>query len=103
VFKGETLRGLLLNAYAFGTVGTIAGIATIGAFIAAAVMLVLSGLGLLHARRVSPEAQIFSGRPAHARTPATASSPQSAHPGNQMGADDGLVAARLGTSAGLPE
>ena len=27
VFKGETLRGLLLNAYAFGTVGMIAGIA----------------------------------------------------------------------------
>jgi hypothetical protein len=24
VFKGETLRGLLLNAYAFGTMGTIA-------------------------------------------------------------------------------
>ena len=29
VFKGETLRGLLLNAYAFGTMGTIAGIAAI--------------------------------------------------------------------------
>jgi hypothetical protein len=27
VFKGETLRGLLLNAYAFGTMGMIAGIA----------------------------------------------------------------------------
>ena len=48
VFKGETLRGLLLNAYAFGTMGTIAGIAAIGAFIAAVVMLVLSGLGLMH-------------------------------------------------------
>ena len=103
VFKGETLRGLLLNAYAFGTVGMIAGIAAIAAFIAAAVMLVLSGLGLLHARRTSPEADIFSGHPAHARTPATASSPQSAHPSNQMGADDGLVAASHGTSTGLPE
>jgi len=69
VFKGETLRGLLLNAYAFGTMGTIAGIAAIGAFIAAAVMLLLSGLGLLHARRVSPEAEILSGHRAHARTP----------------------------------
>src|SRR5580700_1990329 len=38
VFKGETLRGLLLNAYAFGTMGTIAGIAAIAAFIAAGVM-----------------------------------------------------------------
>src|SRR5271166_2247686 len=82
VFKGETLRGLLLNAYAFGTMGTIDGIAAIGAFIAAAVMLILSGLGLLHARRVSPEAEILAGHPAHARTPATAS-PQSAHPSNQ--------------------
>ena len=72
VFKGETLRGLLLNAYAFGTMGTIAGIAAIGAFIAAAVMLVLSGLGLLHARRVSPEAEILSGHPAPERTPVTA-------------------------------
>ena len=69
VFKGETLRGLLLNAYAFGTMGTIAGIAAIGAFIAAAVMLVLSGLGLLHARRTSPAAEILSGHPANARTP----------------------------------
>ena len=51
VFKGETLRGLLLNAYAFGTMGTIAGIAAIGAFLGALVMLVLSGLGLLRSRR----------------------------------------------------
>lgn len=27
MFKGETLRGLLLNAYAFGTMGMIADIA----------------------------------------------------------------------------
>ncbi len=77
VFKGETLRGLLLNAYAFGTMGTIAGIAAIGAFIAAAVMLVLSGLGLLHARRTSPAAEILSGHPANGQTPATASAPAS--------------------------
>jgi hypothetical protein len=64
-------------------------------------MLILSGLGLLHARRVSPEAEILSGH--RARTPATASAPQSAHPGNQLGTDDGLVAASPGTSTGLPE
>jgi hypothetical protein len=52
VFKGETLRGLLLNAYAFGTMGMIAGIAAIAAFIAAGLMLVLGGLGLWHGRRV---------------------------------------------------
>ena len=51
VFKGETLRGLLLNAYAFGTMATIAGLAAIAAFIAAAFMLGLSVLGLLHIRR----------------------------------------------------
>jgi hypothetical protein len=65
VFKGETLRGLLLNAYAFGTMGTIAGIAAIGAFIAAAVMFVLAGLGLAHASRVTAGTEILTGRPAH--------------------------------------
>lgn len=58
MFKGETLRGLLLNAYAFGTMGTIAGIAAVCAFIAAAVLLVLSGLGLWHSRRVPPTREI---------------------------------------------
>jgi len=75
VFKGETLRGLLLNAYAFGTMGMIAGIAAIAAFIAGAVMLVLSGLGLVHARRVAPGAEILSGHPANGRAPVLASSP----------------------------
>jgi hypothetical protein len=51
LFKGETLRGLLLTAFAWSTVGTIAGYAAIGAFSAAAVMLVLVVLGLLHIRR----------------------------------------------------
>jgi hypothetical protein len=50
-FKGETLRGLLLNAYAFGTMATIALFAAIAAFIAAGLMLVLSALGVLHIRR----------------------------------------------------
>jgi hypothetical protein len=69
VFKGETLRGLLLNAYAFGTMGMIAGIAAIAAFIAAAVMLVLGGLGLMHARRTSPETDILTGHPAPVTAP----------------------------------
>jgi hypothetical protein len=54
MFKGETLRGLLLNAYAFGTMGKLAGIASIVAFIGAAVMLLLAGLGLWHSRKVEP-------------------------------------------------
>ena len=66
VFKGETLRGLLLNAYAFGTMGMIAGIAAIAAYIAGAVMLVLSGLGLVHARRTSPASDMLTGHPAAA-------------------------------------
>src|SRR5579871_5389545 len=78
VFKGETLRGLLLNAYAFGTMGMIAGIAAIAAFIAAAVMLLLSGLGLMHARRTSPATEILSGHPANGRTPVPAA------PGSQV-------------------
>jgi hypothetical protein len=61
MFKGETLRGLLLNAYAFGTMGLIAGIAAIAAFVAAAVLALLSILGLWHARRVSPEQEVLSG------------------------------------------
>jgi hypothetical protein len=73
VFKGETLRGLLLNAYAFGTMGMIAGIAAIAAFVAGAVMLVLSGLGLMHARRTSPATEILGGHPANGRTPVPAS------------------------------
>ena len=51
LFRGETLRGLLLSAYAWSTVGTIAGIAAIGAFIAAAVMAILTALGVSHYRR----------------------------------------------------
>ncbi len=48
LFQGETLRGLLLTAFAWSTVGTIAGIAAIVAFAAAAVMALLVGLGIRH-------------------------------------------------------
>ncbi len=60
VFKGETLRGLLLNAYAFGKMGMIAGIAAVVAFIGAGILLLLSLLGLYHSRRVSPTVEILS-------------------------------------------
>jgi hypothetical protein len=99
VFRGETLRGLLLNAYAFGTMGTIAGIAAIAAFIAAAVMLILGGLGLAHARRVSPAADVLGDRPASAQdlTP----EPLQATPGNgHQPSGNGLVAGVPGSSAG---
>lgn len=50
LFMGSTLRGLLLNAYAFGTIGKIAGIASIAAFLGGAVLLLLSLLGMRHAK-----------------------------------------------------
>ena len=71
MFKGETLRGLLLNAYAFGTMGTIAGIAAIVAFIAAGMLLLLSGLGLVHSRRTAPSAELLPERIAARPVPAT--------------------------------
>ena len=52
LFMGTTLRGMLLNAYAFATLGTIAMWAAIAAFVGAGVMLVLGALGLRHAHQV---------------------------------------------------
>jgi hypothetical protein len=60
VFKGETLRGLLLNAYAFWKVGQIAFIAAIGAFIAGGVMALLSILGFWHLRHVPAEEELLA-------------------------------------------
>ena len=68
MFRGETLRGLLLNAYAFDTMGTIAGIAAIACFIGAGVLLVLSALGLWHSGHTPPTETVFT---ATERTPAT--------------------------------
>ena len=48
LFKGETLRGLLLSTYAWSTIATIAGIAAIAAFVAAGAMAILVVLGLIH-------------------------------------------------------
>jgi hypothetical protein len=64
VFRGETLRGLLLNAYAFGEMGQIMLIAGIAAFAGAGLMLILSFFGIAHLRRVPAEAEIFSKRTA---------------------------------------
>ena len=53
LFRGETLRGLLLSAYAWSTVGQIAGYAAIGAFIAAVAMAILTVLGVRHLTRAT--------------------------------------------------
>ena len=54
LFRGETLRGLLLSTFAWSTIGRIAGIAATVAFIAAAVMLVLVVAGIVHRFRSTP-------------------------------------------------
>jgi hypothetical protein len=58
-FRGETLRGLLLNAYAFWKMGQIAMYAAIASFIAAAAMIALSLLGFAHARRTAAEREVL--------------------------------------------
>jgi len=55
MFRGETSRGLLLNAYAFGKMGDIAGYAAIAAFASAGLSLVFSLLGFYHASKVIPD------------------------------------------------
>jgi hypothetical protein len=70
VFRGETLRGLLLNAYGFWQMGQIMLIGAFVAFGAAAVMLILSVLGWAHLRWTPAEAEVFSGKTA--REPANA-------------------------------
>ena len=56
LFQGEMLRGMLLSAYAWSTVGLIAGIAAVAAYTAAAVLVLLVALGLVHLRRESRHA-----------------------------------------------
>jgi hypothetical protein len=60
LFRGETLRGLLLNAYAFWKIGQIALLASIASFALAAVMLALTVLGFWHLRRVSPTEELMA-------------------------------------------
>ena len=69
LFMGETLRGLLLNAYGFWKMGQIALTAAIVSFISAGLMLLLSALGFWHLRRVSPEAEVLPKLGAHAPAP----------------------------------
>ena len=68
LFMGNTLRGLLLNAYAFDTMGEIAGYAAIASFGGAAFLLVLTGLGVVHMRRTPDDAEVGTGH----RTPVAA-------------------------------
>jgi hypothetical protein len=51
LFKGETLRGLLLTSYGFSEFGTKAATAALVAYLAAALMALLGLAGLVHAFR----------------------------------------------------
>ena len=58
LFMGNTLRGMLLEAYAFGMFGVIAGYAAIASLIGGLVFLVLAIAGLMHIRRTPEDATI---------------------------------------------
>ncbi|BCB89663.1 hypothetical protein [Phytohabitans suffuscus] len=72
VFKGETLRGLLLTSYGFSEFGTKAAQFATVAYLAAAAMLILALLGLIHSV-VTPKTATFaapeSGTSGKDRTP----------------------------------
>jgi hypothetical protein len=57
-FQGTTLRGLLLEAYAFSEFGLIALWAAIAAFALAGVMALLVAFGFWHARRTPAETEL---------------------------------------------
>ena len=68
LFMGTTLRGMLLQAYAFSTIGTVAWVGAVVAFAAAGILLVLVIVGFVRARQLSeaeatvPEAQRSAAR-----------------------------------------
>lgn len=54
IFKGESLRAILLNAYGWWTVGQITFWAGVGAVAAGFVLAILAALGFRHARKTQP-------------------------------------------------
>jgi hypothetical protein len=70
IFKGTTLRGMLLNAYGWWQMGQIMLVSAIVAFGAAALFLILSFFGFWHLRRTTSESEVFPKTatkvPAHA-------------------------------------
>lgn len=62
-FTGTTLRGLLLEAYAFSKIGQIMFWGAIAAFACAALMSVLVALGVWHARRTPAEVPLLTKAP----------------------------------------
>ena len=58
LFMGNTLRGMLLQAYAFGTMGMIAGYAAMASLGGAILFLILGIAAVLHRRNTSEEVLI---------------------------------------------
>jgi hypothetical protein len=62
-FQGTTLRGLLLEAYAFSKIGQVMLWGGIASFALAALMAGLVGLGFWHGRRTEEEVPLLQTRP----------------------------------------
>jgi hypothetical protein len=60
LFRGETLRGLLLNAYVFWFIGQLALLGAIVALIMAVVAGILTSLGFRHSKKVSPHQTVLA-------------------------------------------
>jgi len=70
-FQGTTLRGLLLEAYAFSTFGQIALWSAIAAFSLAGVMAILVAFGFWHAMRTPEDVEVLGRHRARTPTPIT--------------------------------
>lgn len=69
-FRGTTLRGLLLEAYAFSKIGAVMMWGAIASFALAGIMIVLTGLGFWHARRTAEDTPLLrQGRRSAAPVP----------------------------------
>ena len=58
VFKGESLRSMLLNAFAFWQIGQIAKIGALASLVGGLLLLILSIAGWVHLRRTPEDATI---------------------------------------------
>jgi hypothetical protein len=72
VFKGETLRGLLLTSYGFSEFGAKAALAATVAYLAAGLMLLLGLFGLVHAYRTPKTVAFAAPEPGTNREPINA-------------------------------
>jgi hypothetical protein len=61
-FTGTTLRGLLLEAYAFSKIGMVMMWGAIASFILALIMAMLVGFGVWHAARTAEETQVLRSK-----------------------------------------